>query len=85
MWTMAAACHCMSISFRASDKRMTALQGGGGRSKAAAFTREELRRLFRLDTATACETAALLRPAAATGEWEVRGCTHPGRQAKATL
>ncbi|KAK9822627.1 hypothetical protein WJX81_000343 [Elliptochloris bilobata] len=44
--------------------------GGGGAGKAAAFTREELRRLFRLDKATACETAALLHPAAAPGEWE---------------
>ncbi len=47
-------------------------QGADGRkAKAAAFTREELRRLFSLEEATACETAALLRPAAASGDWEV--------------
>ena len=47
-------------------------QGADGRNaKTAAFTREELRRLFSLEEATACETAALLRPAAASGDWEV--------------
>jgi hypothetical protein len=48
-------------------------QGAAKRTgKAAAFTREELRRLFSLDTSTLCETAALLRPAAPAGEWEAR-------------
>ena len=45
---------------------------GRHKGKAAAFTREELRRLFSLEEATASETAALLRPAAAAGEWEVQ-------------
>ncbi len=48
-------------------------QGAAKRTgKAAAFTREELRRLFSLDASTLCETADLLRPAAPAGDWEAR-------------
>lgn len=47
--------------------------GGAGVPKAAAtrFTRDELRDLFRLNTATACETAELLAKLPSGVDWQV--------------
>ena len=47
----------------------------GSDRKGPAFTREELRALFRLDTGTPCETARIMAQSApAPGDWQA--CAH---------
>ena len=55
-------------------------QGGngktGGKAKEGRFTQEELRQLFQLNGATACDTRDLLRSTPAGAQWQVlRPCT----------
>ena len=50
------------------------MEGGGTQEKKGpAFTREELRALFRLDTGSGCETARIMaQSATAAGDWQAR-------------
>ena len=46
--------------------------GAGGKAKEGRFTREELRQLFQLNGATACDTRDLLQSTPAGAQWQVQ-------------
>lgn len=48
-----------------------------GQQKGPSFTREELRRLFSLDTSTSCETAAIMQNSASAQDWQARETSLP--------